>query len=86
MKRQVNKSILFSYAWLIANIAAVSFGDSPSAFFAESLKLSWGKLQSVDHFRLIRSLARPYKRFSPSDSKNFILPNQIRIKFSELYT
>lgn len=80
-RRQVNRSQLFRLAWIIANLGASLFGESPSVYFDLSLRLAWAKMQSMDSIRLMKNLTTPYrprgKRIIP------VLRNQLRIKFRE---
>lgn len=80
-RRRVNRSHLFRLAWIIANLGASLYGDSPSVYFSLSLRFAWGKLQSMDSIRLIKNLTTPYrprgKRIIP------VLRNQLRLHFKE---
>lgn len=80
-KRRVNRSQLFHYAWIIANLGASLHGDNPSDYFNISLRLAWGKLQSMDNYRLIKVLSKPYR---PRGKKEIpVLKNQLRLPFKD---
>jgi hypothetical protein len=82
-KRRVNRSHLFCYAWIIAKMGASIYGDNPSDYFNSSLKLAWGKMQSMDTYRLIKVLSKPYR---PRGKKEIpVLKNQLRLPFKEQY-
>jgi hypothetical protein len=78
-KRKVNGAQLFRYAWMLAYVSASTFGDRPSLYFNECLKLSWRKMQSMDNFRLISHMVRPYRPRNRSEVDYVIPANQLKL-------
>lgn len=81
-QRVTNRSLLFSYAWMVSRVASAYYKEPASYYFKECLRMSWRKLRRVDHKKLVRTMTRPARGknanlfYVPANQLKLPLPQQ----------